>query len=156
GPACCLIFDLDNFKRLNDHFGHDGGDRILCLFGQTLAEHLPAGTYGRLGGEEFGAIIPAEMDDATALAETIRTSFAASGETVVSLPAAVTVSVGCATASAASPEELLRQADAALYQAKARGRNRVVGADAPPHSEKRAFRFSGEPPEDGNRGRFTA
>lgn len=125
-PASCLIFDLDNFKGLNDRFGHDVGDSVLVLFGKTLAEHLSTGAYGRLGGEEFAAIVPVPIGEATALAETIRSNFAAAGDTLVGVSAEVTVSIGCAAAVNATPRELLQQADAALYQAKARGRNQVV------------------------------
>jgi diguanylate cyclase (GGDEF)-like protein len=127
-PVSCLLFDLDNFKRVNDSYGHDAGDRILTVFGQTLAAHLPRRSFGRLGGEEFGAILPLACQEASALAETVRRAFASAGEDLPEIRAAVTVSVGCATAKGATAEELLRRADIALYQAKAGGRNAVVVA----------------------------
>jgi diguanylate cyclase (GGDEF)-like protein len=125
-PASCLLFDLDNFKRVNDSHGHEAGDRILSVFGETLAVHLPQRSFGRLGGEEFGAILPLPSGEAVALAETVRHAFASTGEDILGFRAEVTVSVGCATAAGAEPEHLLRQADIALYQAKAGGRNAVV------------------------------
>jgi diguanylate cyclase (GGDEF)-like protein len=139
-PASCLLFDLDNFKSLNDTYGHDVGDRILSVFGQTLARHLPRRTFGRIGGEEFGAIIPVEPHEAAALAETIRRAFAASGESALGVRAEVSVSVGCATAVAATAQELLSRADIALYQAKADGRNMVVTAEPGGPVDRRALR----------------
>jgi diguanylate cyclase (GGDEF)-like protein len=127
-PASCLLFDLDNFKTINDNYGHDVGDHILSVFGKTLTGHLPESTFGRLGGEEFGAIISCSTSEAEALAEKIRHSFAISGETVLGFGAEVTVSVGCATAMNSSAQELLSLADIALYKAKAGGRNSVVTA----------------------------
>lgn len=125
-PASCLLFDLDNFKRVNDSYGHDAGDRILSVFGETLALHLPRRSFGRLGGEEFGAILPVAGREAVALAEAVRHAFASNGQDALGFRAEVTVSVGCATAVGVEAEELLRQADIALYRAKAGGRNAVV------------------------------
>ncbi|WP_114769816.1 GGDEF domain-containing protein [Microvirga subterranea] len=125
-PASCLLFDLDNFKRVNDNYGHEAGDRILSVFGETLARHLPRRSFGRLGGEEFGAILPLPERDAVKLAETVRHAFASSGQDALGFRAEVTVSVGCATAVDAEAEEMLRQADIALYRAKDGGRNAVV------------------------------
>ncbi len=127
-PASCLLFDLDNFKSLNDRYGHDAGDRILIVFGRVLADHLPKRTFGRLGGEEFGAVLPLSCREATVLAETVRQAFRSAGEAVLGRRADVTVSVGCATATRAAVEDLMQRADAALYEAKAGGRNIVVTA----------------------------
>lgn len=129
-PASCLLFDLDNFKRVNDSYGHEAGDRILSVFGQILALHLPRRSFGRLGGEEFGAILPLAAEEAVALAETIRHALASTGEDILGSRAEVTISAGCATAAGAAAEELLRRADIALYRAKARGRNAVAVAEA--------------------------
>lgn len=127
-PASCLLFDLDNFKAVNDTYGHDVGDRILTVFGQTLASHLPNRSFGRLGGEEFGAILALPKSEAVALAETVRHAFASAGEAILGFRAEVTVSVGCVAAARTTAEELLQRADIALYQAKAGGRNTVVTA----------------------------
>ncbi len=127
-PASCLLFDLDNFKSFNDRYGHDVGDRILTAFGETLAKHLPKQTFGRIGGEEFAAILPLGESEAVGLAEAIRHTFAAAGEAVPGIHGDVTVSVGCVSAANVTVKELLRRADAGLYQAKANGRNVVVTA----------------------------
>jgi diguanylate cyclase (GGDEF)-like protein len=127
-PASCLLFDLDNFKRVNDSYGHDAGDRILTVFGETLERHLPRHSFGRLGGEEFGAILALTCREAVVLAEKIRRDFSSAGKDVLGLHGEVTVSVGCATAKGGTAEGLLRQADIALYRAKAAGRNAVVTA----------------------------
>jgi diguanylate cyclase (GGDEF)-like protein len=127
-PATCLLFDLDNFKSINDRFGHDAGDRILKVFGDVLAENLPQKTFGRLGGEEFAAILPLEARDAAILAETVRNAFSAADENATVGLASATVSVGCVTGAGADAATLLQRADAALYQAKRRGRNIVIAA----------------------------
>ena len=127
-PASCLLFDLDNFKAINDRHGHAAGDRILGVFASMLTEHLPRGSFGRLGGEEFAAILAVEARDAAAIAEKIRHSFAAAGKAALASDEEVTVSIGCATMSAAKAEDLLRRADHALYRAKESGRNLVVAA----------------------------
>jgi diguanylate cyclase (GGDEF)-like protein len=94
-PVSCLIFDLDNFKTFNDRYGHEVGDRILMLFGQVLTEHLPGHSFGRLGGEEFAAILPMHMGDAKNRAETVRRAFSAAGEAMPGPQAQVTVSASC-------------------------------------------------------------
>jgi diguanylate cyclase (GGDEF)-like protein len=139
-PTSCLLFDLDNFKKLNDSHGHEVGDHILRVFGRTLSDHLPGGVFGRLGGEEFGAITALGKSDAGALAETIRRSFAVSGATVGDLRVGVTVSVGCATAIGSPVTELLHRADIALYEAKAGGRNLVASARPGMPAERRILR----------------
>jgi len=127
-PASCLLFDLDNFKAINDRYGHAVGDRILSVFARTLTENLPEGTFGRLGGEEFAAILPIEARDAAMLAEKVRHAFAEAGRAALGTPEKVTVSIGCATVPRALTEDLLRRADHALYRAKESGRNVVVVA----------------------------
>ena len=127
-PASCLLFDLDNFKALNDGYGHDAGDRILTIFGEVLASHLPQGTFGRLGGEEFGAILPLASREAPLVADRIRHAFSTVGANTLGGSAAVTVSVGCITGTGIDAGTLLRGADAALYQAKRGGRNIVIAA----------------------------
>jgi diguanylate cyclase (GGDEF)-like protein len=96
-PASCLLFDLDNFKAINDRYGHDAGDRILTIFGEVLAGHLPQHTFCRLGGEEFGAILPLDSRKATLLADRIRHAFSTAGANTLGGSATVTVSVGCIT-----------------------------------------------------------
>ena len=127
-PASCLLFDLDNFKAINDRYGHAAGDRILGVFASTLSDYLPKGTFGRLGGEEFAAIVPISARDAAGLAEKIRHAFAEAGKAALGTSEEVTVSIGCATIPRAMVDDLLRRADQALYRAKESGRNVVVVA----------------------------
>ncbi|MBZ6076420.1 GGDEF domain-containing protein [Microvirga puerhi] len=125
-PVSCLLFDLDNFKSINDRFGHEVGDHVLVIFGSVLSDHLPQGVFGRLGGEEFAAMVTMEAPGAEALAERIRHSFFSVGKIVQGLRVEVTVSVGCATGACIPVQHLLREADIALYRAKAQGRNLVT------------------------------
>jgi diguanylate cyclase (GGDEF)-like protein len=117
------IADVDHFKAINDLRGHAEGDRVLAAVARALRGRLRAeDQLGRLGGEEFLALLPdVGTTTAGATTEKLRTG-------VTSLN--VTVSIGWATWQGESPEELLRRADDALYTAKARGRDCVVGAPA--------------------------
>ncbi|SCX83817.1 GGDEF domain-containing protein [Microvirga guangxiensis] len=124
----CLVFDLDNFKSINDRYGHEAGDRVLTMFGTILANHLPHKSFGRLGGEEFAAILPIGMEEATDRAEAVRSAFSKAGKAMLGPHAQVTVSVGCSTSSQATVQALLQEADLALYRAKNTGRNVVISA----------------------------
>lgn len=124
----CLVLDLDNFKEVNDRYGHEVGDTVLRLFGQVLGRHLPQKSFGRLGGEEFAAVLAMDMGCAAALGEAVREEFFRSGKAMLGSDTQVTVSVGCSSSSSATIELLLREADLALYRAKANGRNTVVSA----------------------------
>jgi diguanylate cyclase (GGDEF)-like protein len=126
--ASCLLFDLDNFKSINDRYGHDAGDRVLMVFGEILASHLPKRSFGRLGGEEFGAVLPIDSQAAARLADRIRHAFAAAGNESLDGAAKATVSVGCATGAGLDANAMLKRADAALYRAKRGGRNLVIAA----------------------------
>ena len=142
-PASVLLFDLDRFKSINDHYGHAIGDQVLQCFAKVaLAELRSSDLFGRLGGEEFGALLfGAEANVATATAERIRAAFAAAfGKD--GNEAGISVSIGVATVSAnvmADIETLLMQADEALYVAKARGRNRVELMDDYASRRREAF-----------------
>ena len=130
-PFCLLLLDIDHFKRVNDTHGHDTGDEVL----RRLANTLQAGTRGidiaaRIGGEEF-AIILTETDAPRGLevAERLRQEVR---ETQTPAAGPVTVSLGLAECSAAVADarELFNVADAALYEAKRAGRDRVCSAPA--------------------------
>jgi len=125
-PIALLMFDLDNFKAINDQYGHVTGDRVIIDFVQRTREMLRnVDSIGRYGGEEFVALLPeTTVDEARAIAERVCIGIAAGGS--AELPA-YTVSVGVAGASNGSAEvnSLLSKADEALYRAKANGRNRV-------------------------------
>jgi diguanylate cyclase (GGDEF)-like protein len=131
-PLSCLLFDLDRFKQINDRHGHHVGDYVLQVFAHILGAHLRDSATGRLGGEEFAALITASHAEALALAERIKQDLEKSSIMLVDAHVQATVSVGCATAVGASVAELLTRADRALYQAKARGRNAIVSA-SPDH-----------------------
>jgi diguanylate cyclase (GGDEF) domain len=129
----CLLFDLDNFKAINDRFGHEVGDHVLVIFGRVLSEHCPHGIFARLGGEEFAALVLLDDVEAAALADRIRRAFSAVGTIAQGARVGVTVSAGCATGVNVSVDRLLREADIALYRAKDEGRNVVTsfrGAEA--------------------------
>lgn len=132
-PLALLVLDLDHFKLINDRFGHDVGDRVLIAFA-TIAEACvrPADQLYRMGGEEFCFILPdTTLPDAVAVAERVRTAFAGTSIKTPQGSASATVSIGIALTDHAGfdLELLLAAADAAVYEAKARGRNRVVVAD---------------------------
>jgi diguanylate cyclase (GGDEF)-like protein len=127
-----LIFDLDRFKQVNDAFGHSAGDEVLRRFAQVLAECLRGNDIcARLGGEEFAAVLPRTTTDrAHQVAERVRKSFAELVIETVNGSLQCTVSVGIAfpTNELPSFEQVLSDADRALYRAKNGGRNRVAAA----------------------------
>jgi len=120
-----LMIDLDNFKRINDSRGHQMGDAVLVQFVSVVNTLLrSADAIGRLGGEEFVVLLPeTPVEVAHVVAERIRSRV---GE--LSEPASFTVSIGVATSLPLgdSVDALLARADAAMYRAKEKGRNRVV------------------------------
>jgi diguanylate cyclase (GGDEF)-like protein len=127
-PTALLMLDLDHFKAVNDNWGHLVGDVALQSVAKTVAEELRGGdVIGRLGGEEFAiALAGNRTDQAAVLAERMRRAVAAlairHGECLVEL----TVSIGVAAhRGVTSLDKLMAHADAALYRAKAAGRNRV-------------------------------
>jgi diguanylate cyclase (GGDEF)-like protein len=128
-PISVLVFDLDHFKSINDTYGHRLGDRVLQLFADTLSDKLESGSIlGRIGGEEFAAILPgADLEMAAHTAEAVRSTFAASAEVIEGAPVACTVSVGAACHDDIDCDlnTLFHLADGALYAAKRAGRNRV-------------------------------
>ncbi len=132
-PVSALLFDLDHFKSINDRFGHAIGDEALALFAKVAGANLRASdVFGRFGGEEFAAFLPGSLADAEVAAERVRVAFEAAGASVAGKWLAATVSVGAAFgARDTDVATLLANADAALYYAKANGRNRVEGAVVP-------------------------
>jgi diguanylate cyclase (GGDEF)-like protein len=128
-PISVLVFDLDHFKKINDTFGHRLGDRVLQLFADTMAERVETGSIvGRLGGEEFAAILPgADLQTAAKTAESVRAAFAECAVAIEGAKIAATVSVGAASHDDIDCDlgALFHRADGALYAAKNNGRNRV-------------------------------
>jgi diguanylate cyclase (GGDEF)-like protein len=135
-PVTVMIFDIDHFKSINDRFGHPAGDEVLKLFAAVVTNTLRiTDLSGRIGGEEFAALLPCSIDEALIAAERVREAFAASGIAVDDAPVETTVSIGVAGGPALTElDVLLAAADTALYQAKRAGRNRVQAASEQPLS----------------------
>ncbi len=137
GSMAVIMLDLDRFKELNDSHGHPTGDLILSQTAKILQESArEIDMIGRYGGEEFIAILPGASEDAAlqfaerARATVERSVFRDNGDEI-----RMTVSAGVASSRGdelARPDELLRMADRALYEAKDTGRNRVVRASSIP------------------------
>ncbi len=128
-PVSVLMVDVDRFKAINDTYGHGVGDQVLAGLARVVAQTIrDVDLCGRYGGEEFVLLLP-EADRASAIgvAERIRLAIAASAAVQGELTRPVTVSVGVGSSNGevADLEALIRQADAALYAAKADGRNCV-------------------------------
>ncbi|MFP5258804.1 MAG: diguanylate cyclase [Acidobacteriota bacterium] len=136
-PCACLMLDVDHFKRVNDTFGHQAGDQVLSHLGRLLAGSVrKSDLAARYGGEEFAVLLTgAGLAQGLELAERIRRGMAEHPSPAAGRTLAVTVSVGVAEARGAAEfgeaelDDLLARADAAMYAAKAAGRNTVM-ADA--------------------------
>ncbi len=131
------LFDLDHFKSINDRFGHDIGDLVLQVFARTMAGNIrPSDLLARIGGEEFVLLMPhTGLAEASEIAGRLRRIFA---ETPIILPrggtrfmATVSIGVSVNLPGEETEQDLLKRADLALYQAKARGRNCVMVYEAP-------------------------
>jgi diguanylate cyclase (GGDEF)-like protein len=135
-PVTAMIFDIDHFKSINDRFGHPAGDEVLKLFATVVLNTLRISDLsGRIGGEEFAALLPCSLEEGVLVAERVREMFANSGIVVEDGPVDTTVSIGVAGGPAGTElEVLLAAADTALYQAKRGGRNRVEAAEELPLS----------------------
>ncbi|GLZ37246.1 EAL domain-containing protein [Actinokineospora sp. NBRC 105648] len=127
-----LLLDLDHFKDINDLHGHPTGDRVMCALASLLRDRVGHGVQGqvlgRLSGDEFAAVL-ADTDEreAVAVADRLRNAIAAIPMSGVAGASRITVSVGIATFdSAVGWQEVLANADMALYASKAAGRNRVT------------------------------
>ena len=125
-----VICDLDHFKPVNDAHGHLDGDLVLKRFADILVEVLPPlGLAGRLGGEEFGVLLPEiSVGEAMAYAEQARNAMEQAKHHLSKAVVSITASFGVAMLSdrMQAPSDLLRSADERLYAAKAAGRNNVV------------------------------
>ena len=131
-PACLLGLDLDYFRRINDHFGHDGGDQALAAFAGVLRNQVrPTDLVGRCGGEEFSVLLAdTDLAQARKIGERVRAAVAALSVDMNGQPMAFTVSVGIAALAGEDLHDAMKRADDALYRAKHEGRNRVVVGDA--------------------------
>jgi diguanylate cyclase len=134
-PLSLAICDLDHFKKINDTFGHQAGDRVLKVIGRSISKRLrTVDFFGRYGGEEFVAILPeTNLPDAQELLEKIRAAIANTAFNYKEQPLAITLSIGVAEFFPGDTvESVFARADKALYAAKAAGRNRVVVAEPHP------------------------
>jgi diguanylate cyclase (GGDEF)-like protein len=125
-PLAVVTFDVDYFKRVNDEWGHDVGDRVLARIGEVIAEHTRVtDVAARMGGEEFTVLLAGgDTAEARALSARIRAALAAPGP---SGTPAVRISAGIASCDEPGDvETCLQHADSALYEAKLAGRDRVA------------------------------
>jgi diguanylate cyclase (GGDEF)-like protein len=129
-PVAALYVDVDGFKRVNDTYGHSAGDELLCGVAGRLAAIVREGdTAGRLGGDEFVVLLEGSTLDAgpepvaERLLQSLHRPYELSGDFG---PLSVTASIGIATGVRDSAQQLLHEADLALYRAKATGRDRYV------------------------------
>ncbi len=134
-----IIADIDHFKSFNDRYGHPAGDRCLIAVAHAMRDalHRPGDLVARIGGEEFAFLLPdTPLPGARAVAEQVRRGVLGLGlrHEAPSVAGQVTVSLGLAVAddpAIASPDDLLRAADQALYRAKRGGRNQAAVAARP-------------------------
>jgi diguanylate cyclase (GGDEF)-like protein len=128
-PLAVVALDVDRFKAVNDAHGHAAGDAVLRAVAARAASAIRAGdVLARLGGEEFGILLPgADLTRAAEAAERVRAAIAAAPVEAEARALAVTASFGCAERAAGeAPHALMARADARLYEAKRAGRNRVA------------------------------
>ncbi|HEX7809984.1 MAG TPA: GGDEF domain-containing protein, partial [Thermoanaerobaculia bacterium] len=129
-PVGVIAFDFDNFKQVNDQYGHAAGDHILRATSAMISENFvrQADLFARMGGEEFVIILPeTTLEAAVDVAENLRRTFEESVFVYEGLDITLTSSFGvcCATNAVEQPEFLLLRADELLYRSKRDGRNRV-------------------------------
>ena len=128
-PGALLVLDVDNFKAINDRFGHDQGDAALRIIAAAIGTTLrPGDLLGRIGGEEFGIFLPrASQAQSQATAEAARQAVVNARFAPDDTPTRLSVSIGVATyAHTPNFDQLFRTADQQLYRAKQNGRNRVA------------------------------
>lgn len=125
-PLTLIIIDVDNFKRVNDTYGHKAGDKVLSTIGELLRKRVRASDFlARYGGEEFVILLPGtKTDDAFEVAEQLRKEIARCGFHYRNDGVAITVCCGIASFAASDqPDSVFERADAALYKAKQAGKN---------------------------------
>lgn len=132
-PATLLVFDIDHFKQFNDRYGHDVGDRVLVRVAETAQIAMRKTDHvGRFGGEEFLVLLTnTSQAGAADIAERLRQAVAAIADSDDAIKSPITISIGGAEMKAAfnTLDEVIKQADNALYAAKQAGRNCVIFAE---------------------------
>lgn len=131
--VCLVLIDLDHFKLVNDTFGHATGDRVLRRAVEVCQKYLRStDVFGRLGGEEFGILLPeCSLEQVSARVEVLRQAVASVAmEDVLDVQVSGSFGIAATESSGYELRELLNDADDALYQAKHDGRNRAVVFDA--------------------------
>ena len=132
-PFSLIIVDLDDFKAINDTYGHIVGDKLLREIGKILREHFSkVGIIGRLGGEEFIVVLPGHpLEDAVILARTLQQELHDRDFSIEDYVINITASFGVASLNEHGSDlyELMRAADLSLYKAKREGKNQVIALD---------------------------
>lgn len=131
---CCLMLDIDDFKKVNDTYGHQAGDEVLRQTGALLQHSLRRTDFiARYGGEEFTIILPrTNSAGAQRAAENLRSTFMSHKFVIPSTHVRLTVSIGiacCASFGHLEAQQIINQSDTALYQAKRNGKNQVCLSD---------------------------
>lgn len=158
GPLCCLMTDIDHFKRFNDIYGHAVGDQVIKVVVRCIEKHIrEADMLCRYGGEEFCVVMPnADLEAGMAIAERIRSMVASTAGSMIRNTdvGTITSSFGIAsiTDGAATIEDLIEQADTALYASKKGGRNRTTawspGSPSMEEMDAVAAAAAAEPPRE--------
>lgn len=125
-----LMMDVDDFKSLNDRYGHPFGDKVLILFAQSLKTSFPQAMIGRIGGDEFIAYLPGRSDTVRDQIDRLLQDWKES-QGVLALPQQVTLSIGIAEVpkDGDNYEAVWQKADKALYQAKENGKAQIAGLE---------------------------
>jgi two-component system cell cycle response regulator len=127
----CVMIDLDGYKQLNDAFGHQVGDQLLIVAGKVINANMRrSDVAARYGGDEFVLLLPhADVEEAAQVASRISEQFKTASSAILNRDLGVTMSIGISSLVGGVPpaaEQLVAQADKALYRAKEQGRNRIV------------------------------
>jgi diguanylate cyclase (GGDEF)-like protein len=137
---CIMMIDLDHFKKVNDTYGHEAGDKVLKAIATTLSRETRRGDFAcRYGGEEFVVVMPnmnklVAYERAGALRNTLNSLYIPYG--IYSLTTTISMGIACYPANGLTREAILRAADKAMYAAKEAGRDHILLYDQIPVSEQ--------------------